>query len=91
MGEIYSGAAGKELLPQRPTYGAQVMVQSEEERLLRKQVRKEEKKIAKILGKVDPGMEDEEGGEEIRDAIQCCREIRVTGRPISSRTWVGLT
>ena len=38
MGEMFSGAAGKDLLPQRPTYGAQVMVQSEEERLLRKQV-----------------------------------------------------
>ena len=56
-----ASAAGKELMPQRPTYGAQVMVQSEEERLLRKQVRKEEKKIAKILGKVDnEGNEDDE-------------------------------
>ena len=41
------------------------MVQSEEERLLRKQVRKEEKKIAKILGKVEPTAEEEgNGGEE---------------------------
>ena len=36
----------------RPAYGCQVMVQSEEERQLRKQVRKEEKKIQKILSKV---------------------------------------
>ena len=69
VNEKSSGAAGKELLPQRPTYGAQVMVQSEEERLLRKQVRKEEKRIAKILGKVEPTAE-EEGGEDFRGAIQ---------------------
>ena len=69
LNEMSSGAAGKELLPQRPTYGAQVMVQSEEERLLRKQVRKEEKRIAKILGKVEPTAE-EEGGEDFREAIQ---------------------
>jgi activating signal cointegrator complex subunit 3 len=48
-----SDAAGQELLPQRPQFGCQVLVQSEEERMLRKQVRKEEKKIHKILGKVE--------------------------------------
>ena len=47
------------------------MVQSEEERLLRKQVRKEEKRIAKILGKVEPTAADEGGGEgeDFRGAI----------------------
>eukprot|EP00094_Tigriopus_californicus_P013560 TCALIF_13117-PA protein Name:"Similar to ascc3 Activating signal cointegrator 1 complex subunit 3 (Gallus gallus)" AED:0.06 eAED:0.06 QI:112/0.94/0.95/1/0.78/0.75/20/319/2227 len=36
-----------------PTYGCQVMVQSEEERQMKKQARKEEKKIQRILNKLD--------------------------------------
>jgi activating signal cointegrator complex subunit 3 len=37
----------------RPNYGCQVVVQSEQERLLLKQVRKEEKKINKSVNRND--------------------------------------
>lgn len=43
-----------------PTYGCQVMVQSEEERLLKKQTRKEEKKIQRILNKIECHGEDQD-------------------------------
>ena len=45
---------------QRPTYGCQIMVQSEEEKRLRKQIRKEEKKINKIMSNVEGGDDEDE-------------------------------
>ena len=50
----------KSLVPdqRRPNYGCQVVVQSEQEKLLLKQARKEEKKINKIVNYADD--EDEE-------------------------------
>jgi len=50
----------KSLVPDqgRPNYGCQVVVQSEQEKLLLKQARKEEKKINKIVNHTDD--EDEE-------------------------------
>jgi len=61
--EIAAAAAsaqhhGAHLPQSRPVYGCQVVVQSEEERLLKKQVRREEKKLSKILGKVDLAAEN---------------------------------
>ena len=50
--EIATAAASLEAeLPQRPTFGCQVVVQSGEEKDLRKLARKEEKKINKLLNK----------------------------------------
>ena len=59
--EIMSAAASvreREVGPARPNYGCQVTVQSEEEKALMKQMRKEEKKINKLLSKA--GVEEEE-------------------------------
>ena len=59
--EIMSAAASvreREAGPARPNYGCQVTVQSEEEKALLKQMRKEEKKINKLLSKA--GVEEEE-------------------------------
>ena len=59
--EIATAAASLEAeLPQRPTFGCQVVVQSGEEKDLRKLARKEEKKINKLLNKG--------GGEEGEDS-----------------------
>ena len=49
---------------QMPTYGLQVMVQSEDERKLKKQVRKEEKRMAKLMKNV----QDQESDEDDFDA-----------------------
>lgn len=38
---------------ERPMYGCQVIVQSEEEKNLKKAMRKEEKRMNKLLNKVD--------------------------------------
>jgi len=58
--EIVSAAASLagDVGPSRPNYGCQVTVQSEEEKALHKQMRKEEKKINKLLSKA--GVEEEE-------------------------------
>ena len=58
--EIMSAAASVmgDVGPSRPNYGCQVTVQSEEEKALMKQMRKEEKKINKLLSKA--GVEEEE-------------------------------
>ena len=58
--EIVSAAASVQgdLGPSRPNCGCQVTIQSEEERALQKQGRKEEKKINKLLNKA--GVEEEE-------------------------------
>ena len=56
--EIAKAAALLEAeLPQRPTFGCQVVVQSGEEKDLRKLARKEEKKINKLLNKGGGGEE----------------------------------
>ncbi|CAG0888066.1 unnamed protein product [Darwinula stevensoni] len=52
----------------RPLYGCQVIVQSEEEALARKQMRRDEKKLIRQTGKIlsdDPG----EGGDEFDPAL----------------------
>ena len=61
--EILSAAASvraETAGPSRPNYGCQVTVQSEEERALMKQMRKEEKKINKLLHKAEPDEDEEE-------------------------------
>ena len=45
---------------QMPTYGCQVMVQSEDERKLKKQVRKEEKRMAKLMKNVQEDSDEED-------------------------------
>lgn len=45
---------------QRPNYGCQVLVQSEEERQLKKQARRDEKKLQRILNKLEPEDDEEE-------------------------------
>eukprot|EP00095_Tigriopus_kingsejongensis_P005309 maker-scaffold337_size202799-snap-gene-1.20 protein:Tk05309 transcript:maker-scaffold337_size202799-snap-gene-1.20-mRNA-1 annotation:"activating signal cointegrator 1 complex subunit 3" len=47
------GAHGRTVEPARPAYGCQVVVQSEEERQLKKQVRKEDRRIQKIMSKIE--------------------------------------
>ena len=61
--EIMSAAASvreREAGPARPNYGCQVTVQSEDEKALLKQMRKEEKKINKLLSKAGAEEEEEE-------------------------------
>ena len=61
--EILSAAASvraETAGPSRPNYGCQVTVQSEEEKALMKQMRKEEKKINKLLHKAEPDEDEEE-------------------------------
>ena len=61
--EILSAAASvraESLGPVRPNFGCQVTVQSEEEKALVKQIRKEEKKINKLLTKTGVDEEEEE-------------------------------
>ncbi|XP_071445378.1 activating signal cointegrator 1 complex subunit 3 [Hetaerina americana] len=52
-------AIQKMVQPKRPTFGCQVLVQSEEERTLKKQVRKEEKKILKVAKDIKENEETE--------------------------------
>ena len=60
--EILSAAASVRDVsgPVRPNYGCQVTVQSEDEKALLKQMRKEEKKINKLLSKAGPEEEEED-------------------------------
>ncbi len=52
--------AANQEAPPRPAYGCQVLVQSEEERILRKQMRKEEKKLNRLLERTDANDDEEE-------------------------------
>ncbi len=52
-------AKNAQLPDSRPAFGCQVLVQSEEEKQLRRQMRREEKRINKLLSKVDDGQDDE--------------------------------
>lgn len=66
---IFSGAVPKARalsgahsnVPTRPALGSQIIVQSEQEKQLKKQARKEEKKVAKLVkGLEAAGVEDHE-------------------------------
>jgi len=47
------GVANENPVHERPMYGCQVIVQSEEEKNLRKAMRKEEKRLNKLLNKAE--------------------------------------
>ena len=48
-----SALASENAVPERPLFGCQVLVQSEEEKNLKKAMRKEEKRMNKLLNKAD--------------------------------------
>ncbi len=50
---MFSAVASENAAMERPLYGCQVIVQSEDEKNLRKAMRKEEKKLNKILNRTD--------------------------------------
>ncbi len=50
---MFPAVASENAVVERPLYGCQVIVQSEDEKNLRKAMRKEEKKLNKILNRTD--------------------------------------
>ena len=53
MNQFVAAVASENPVLERPMFGCQVIVQSEEEKNLRKAMRKEEKRLNKLLNKAD--------------------------------------
>lgn len=68
----------------RPAYGCQVVVQSEQEKLLMKQARKEEKKISKLVTR-DEDSEDEFNPIELRAKRQAALKVAMNAPALKDK------
>ncbi|XP_075226483.1 activating signal cointegrator 1 complex subunit obelus isoform X4 [Lycorma delicatula] len=69
----------------RPVYGCQVVVQSEQEKLLMKQARKEEKKINKLVNKDDDSEDDEFNPIELRAKRQAALKAALNAPAVKEK------